>query len=139
MNRFNSPKPAQINIFLATAALLTLTGCVGYVESPPVVYQAPIAVVRPVIIEDDYVYYPRYGMYYGSRSHQYYYHDGASWIARPAPRGVSVGVMLASPSVKVDFHDGPAGHHAQIVKTYPKNWKPAPTIRKAGAHEDNKR
>ena len=38
------------------------------VSSPP---------VQPVYFEeDDYLYYPRYGMYYGHRSHQYYYREG---------------------------------------------------------------
>jgi hypothetical protein len=34
-------------------------------------------------------------------------------------------VLLASPSVKMDFHDSPAQHHAAVVKQYPKNWKPS--------------
>jgi hypothetical protein len=45
-------------------------------------------------------------------------------VARPAPRGVTVNVLLASPSVKMNFHDAPAQHHAAVVKQYPKNWKP---------------
>ena len=28
-----------------------------------------------------------------------------------------------SPSVKMDFHDSPANHHAAVVKQYPKNWR----------------
>ena len=113
---------------MAGAALLSLvTGCVGYVDSPRAgsVYVEPAPVRTVVIEQDDYVYYPRYRMYYGNRSHHYYYQEGSSWVARPAPRGVSVGVLFSSPSVMVDFHDRPAAHHAQIIRTYPKNWKPS--------------
>jgi len=35
----------------------------------------------------------------------------ALWVSRPAPMGVSADVLLASPSVKMDFHDSPANHH----------------------------
>ena len=101
--------------------VVTLTGCVGYVEGPPVGH----VYVQPVILEhDDFVYYPRYGVYYGSISHQYYYQEGPTWVARPAPRGVSVNVLLSAPSVGVGFHDGPAAHHAQVTQSYPKSWTP---------------
>jgi hypothetical protein len=33
-------------------------------------------------------------------------------------------VLLATPSVRVDFHDEPEHHHDSIVKTYPRNWRP---------------
>jgi hypothetical protein len=39
---------------------------------------------------------------------------------------------MRSPSVKMNFHDSPANHHAQVVKQYPKNWKPS------GSHQDQK-
>jgi hypothetical protein len=45
-------------------------------------------------------------------------------VTRPSPPRVSVNVLLAAPSVRVDFHDSPAAHHAAIVQTYPKNWAP---------------
>ena len=116
--------PAGVFGFILPAALLIpLTGCVGYVEQlrGHYAYVAP----APVLIEqDDFVYYPRYGMYYGNRSHRYYYQDGRSWVARPSPRGVSVDVLFSSPSVALDFHDGPAAHHAQVVRSYPKHWTP---------------
>ena len=76
-------------------------------------------------VQDDYVYYPNYECYYSVSRHQYAYLEGNAWVARPAPRGVSVDVLLASPSVKMDFHDSPANHHAAVVKQYPKNWKPS--------------
>ena len=100
--------------------LTTLTGCIGYVDGPRVGVE-PDAFVAV----DDYVYYPGYEVYYSSSRHQYAYREGNAWVARPAPRGVSTDVLLASPSVKMDFHDSPAIHHATVVQKYPKNWKPA--------------
>lgn len=77
------------------------------------------------VAQDDYVYYPSYGVYYSSSRHQYASQEGGAWVGRPAPSGVSVDVLLRSPSVRMDFHDSPANHHAAMVQKYPKNWKPA--------------
>ena len=38
-------------------------------------------------------------------------------------------MLMAAPSVRMDFHDSPANHHAEVVKQYPRNWSPA------GAHQ----
>ena len=101
------------------AGLLVITnGCTTYAVPPNAgnVYVEPMVVF---IDQDDHVYYPRYQMYYGSRSHRFYSRDGHGWVAQPGPRGV----LAASPSVTVDFHEGLAGHHPQVIRTYPKNWK----------------
>ena len=117
-------KTDQVGLALAAAFLMTLTGCVGYVDGP----RAGIGVEAPVFVaQDDYVYYPQYECYYSVSRHQYAYREGNAWVARPAPRGVSVDVVQASPSVKMNFHDSPANHHAAVVKQYPKNWKPPGT------------
>ena len=105
---------------VAIALLGTLTGCVGYVEAP----QAGVYVAPAVVVQDDYVYYPSYGVYYSHSRNQYAYQDHGAWVSRPAPQGVSVQVLMASPSVKMNFHDAPANHHATVVKQYPKNWTP---------------
>jgi hypothetical protein len=76
------------------------------------------------VVQDDYVYYPNYGIYYNSSRHQYAYMQGGAWILAPAPNGVSVAVLLTSPSVNMDFHDSPDKHHAEMVRKYPKNWAP---------------
>ena len=94
----------------------------GITITPPVVAAAP-----PVVVQDNYVYYPSYGIYYNSGRHQYAYLQGGAWVWAPAPSGVSVDVLLASPSVNMDFHDSPAKHHAEMVQKYPKNWKPSDT------------
>ena len=118
---------------LGAVLLAMLTGCVGYVDGPRAgVYVAPPVVETAVAVQDDYVYYPNYEVYYSSIRHQYAYLEGGGWVSRPAPRGVSVNVLLASPSVRMNFHDSPANHHAEIVRQYPKNWK------SSGSHQGQK-
>ncbi len=116
----------QAGFLLGAVLLVTLTGCVGYVDGPRAgVYVAPpvVEVGGPVFVaQDDYVYYPGYDVYYSSYRHQYAYMDGGVWVSRPQPMGVSVNVLLASPSVRMDFHDSPANHHAAIARQYPRNW-----------------
>lgn len=114
-------KTNMVGLVLGTMLLGTLTGCVGYVDGPRAGYYAEPSVF---VVQDDYVYYPRYECYYSVSRHQYAYREGRSWVARPAPRGVSVNVLLASPSVRMDFRDSPAQHHATVVKQYPKSWSP---------------
>ena len=114
-------KADKAGFVLGAVLLVTLTGCVGYVDGPRAGIQVePYAFA----VQDDYVYYPSYEVYYSSSRRQYAYREGSAWVARPAPRGVSVDVLLASPSVKMDFHDSPAHHHAEVVQKYPKNWAP---------------
>jgi hypothetical protein len=74
---------------------------------------------------DDYVYYPKYGAYYSPAHHRYYYQDHSSWgwNATP-PAAVTPDVFLQAPSVKMNFHDAPDKHHADIVRQYPKDWAP---------------
>ena len=115
-------KSDKAGFVLAAVLLATLTGCVGYVEGPRAgVYAEP----QVFVVQDDYVYYPNYECYYSVSRRQYAYREGNAWVARPAPRGVSVNVLMASPSVRMDFHDSPAQHHATVVKQYPKSWKPS--------------
>jgi len=124
----------------SAAFLVALAGYVGSADgqgvgitiTPPVVVVAPVVVAPPVVIQDDYVYYPNYGIYYNGWRHQYAYLDGGAWVWAPAPNGVSVDVLLASPSANMNFHDSLANHYATTVRLYPRNWKPS------GAHQDRK-
>ena len=130
----------KIGFVLGAVLLTTLTGCVGYVDEPRAgVYAAPPVVETAVVVQDDYVYYPNYEIYYSSSRHQYAYLEDGAWISRPAPRGISVNVLLASPSVRMNFHDSPANHHAEIVRQYPKNWSPRgqKENRKDDKHDDH--
>jgi hypothetical protein len=124
----NKTKRSKIGFVLCAALLGALTGCVGYVDEPRHgrVYVEPpsVYVESGVVVQDDYVYYPGYQVYYSSNRRQYIYREGRSWVSRPAPPRVSVGVLFASPSVRLDFHDSPANHHATVVRQYPKHWAP---------------
>ena len=135
MNKKLFLKTDMVGFGLCAVLLGTLTGCVGYVEGPRAGYYAEPAVV---VVQDDHVYYPGYEVYYSSSRHQYAYREGRAWVSRPAPRGVSVNVLLASPSVRMDFHDSPAQHHAAIVRQYPKNWAP-PGSNQGQNRKDDKR
>jgi hypothetical protein len=128
-------KTDKVGFVLGAVLLGTLTGCVGYVDGPRAGYYAEPSVA---VVQDDYVYYPGYEVYYSSSRHQYAYREGRAWVSRPVPRGVSVNVLLASPSVRMDFHDSPAQHHAAIVRQYPKNWAP-PGSNQGQNRKDDKR
>jgi hypothetical protein len=117
-------KTNQVRLALCATLLGALTGCVGPGGGPRAGYYAEPAAV---VVQDDYVYYPNYECYYSISRHEYAYREGNAWVSRPAPRDVPENVLRASPSVKMDFHDSPASHHAAVAKQYPKNWKPSGT------------
>lgn len=77
------------------------------------------------MVQDDYEYYPNYEVYYSRNRHEYVYLDGGSWVRRPQPSGVTLDVLVHSPSVRLDFHDAPELHHSSVVRSYPRNWKHA--------------
>ena len=77
-----------------------------------------------LVVEDDYDYYPGYEIYYNRSRHEYVYRDGEAWVRRPAPPSVAVETLTAAPSVHLDFHDAPEGHHDSIAQRYPKHWAP---------------
>jgi hypothetical protein len=123
-------KYANIGLVAGTALLGALGGCVGYVDGPghhTRVHVPPppsVHVGAAVVVHDDYVYYPSHQVYYSSNRRQYVYLEGRSWVTRPSPPRVSVDVLLASPSVRLDFHDAPSIHHTTVVRQYPKHWAP---------------
>lgn len=139
----NGTKRLKLAAVFSIALASVLTGCVGYVDGPnhARVYAQPppVYVQNEIVVQDDYVYYPGYQIYYSSKRRQYIYRDGRSWVSRPAPPRVSVDVLFASPSVRLDFHDAPANHHAAIIRTYPKTWTPPGWNHgnKGGGHDDH--
>jgi hypothetical protein len=95
------------------------------VRSYPRNWQHPSSsprVVASVTYEDDYDYYPGYEVYYSRNRQEYVYREGPQWVRRREPGSVSLQVLLAAPSVRVDFRDSPERHHATVVRSYPKNW-----------------
>ena len=131
----------QAGLIGAVALLASLTGCVvegagrraEYRERPAVRVQAA------VVFQDDYDYYPAYETFYSRNRREYVYRDGNSWVRRSEPRGVSLDVLLAAPSVRLDFHDSPEQHHGTVVRSYPRDWKrPAQAHDRKENHRENK-
>lgn len=122
MKNTNLIKANKAGLVLCAALLGTVTGCVGHRDGPRAEYYEEPSVI---MVQDDYVYYPNYECYYSMSRHQYAYREGNAWVARPAPRGVSINALRASTSVRMNFHDSPAQHHAEVVKQYPRNWRPS--------------
>lgn len=126
MANINFLPAGKVGPIIGTVLFVALTACVknesnqrrGYRGSPVVQAQAT------VVIQDDYDYYPGYETYYSRNRHEYVYRDGNAWVRRPEPRGVTANVLLAAPSVRLDFHDSPEQHHSSVVRSYPKNWTP---------------
>ena len=113
--------------------LAALAGGASYADAQPVLITvSPPVVVAPAVVSENYVYYPNYGIYYNSHRHQYLYLKGDVWMTQPAPEGVTAEVLMASPSVDMDFHDSPERQHAEMLKKYPRDWKPS------NMHQDHK-
>src|SRR5579862_9446841 len=130
-------KAGKIPFMLVIISTGMLTGAVGC-SRPAAVEGQPPSAPTAVVVQDDYVYYPGYEVYYSRTRHHYFYSEGGVWVSRPAPPGVSVDVLFASPSVRVDFHDSPAFHHAEMVQRYPRNWAPSGSSqRQTDEHKDD--
>jgi hypothetical protein len=98
---------------------VALASCGAEVDTQVNAGPAPDQVVD---VQDEYDYYPAYGVYFNPYRHLYYYQENGAWINRPGPPGVSVDVLLASPRVRMDFHDHPRYHHEVVAHRYPQNW-----------------
>jgi hypothetical protein len=129
----------KIGFVLCATLAGAFTGCVGYVDQPrgggAYIDSPPAYVQSEVVVQPEYVYYPAYEVYYSSNTRQYVYRQGSSWVSRPEPPRASANVLLTSPSVRLDFHDSPASHHAAVVRQYPKQW--APPAQRQGNKEDH--
>jgi hypothetical protein len=108
------------------SAVLTagaLVAPAAYADGPQVGVNIEVPMPTVTVAPDDYVYYPAYGAYYSPRRHLFaFVHDG-SWQWRAAPPGVTADVVLASPPVKMGWHDAPWLHHKDVLKAYPRNWR----------------
>lgn len=116
---------ASARLLITGTLLLLLTGCVVDGSGRHTGYRSrsAVQVQTVVVIEDDYDYYPTYEIYYSRNRGEYVYRDGGQWVRRSQPSGVSLNILLAAPSVRVDFRDSPERHHAEVVRTYPRSWK----------------
>ena len=132
-------KKDKVGIALAVMLLAGLAQGVSTAKAQPVeVRPAPPAVVAPGVVEQDtYAYYPRYGVYYNRKHHQYVYQRGERWVVAPTLEGVTPEVLMASPSVEMDFHDSPERHHAEVIRKYPKDWAPEGDRHEHHEHHDH--
>lgn len=105
-----------------------LFGCKPAAPPPPAAAPpaapTPVVAEAPVVVPDDYVYYPDYEVYYNPGTHLFWYPQGGAWVSGPVAPGFSADVVLGSPSVRMDFHDSPANHHADVARQYPRGWRP---------------
>jgi hypothetical protein len=94
--------------------------------TPPASAPLPVMPVTPAVAEppDDYVYYPQYEIYSSRNRQKYAYQHAGIWVWEPVPPQVAVNVLLASPSVPMDFHDSLEKHHAETARNYPQDWSP---------------
>ncbi len=106
---------------LGAALAALLAGCI--VEPARPVYVAPAA-AGTVVAADDYIYYPDYEVYYNQTTGVYWYMQGGVWMTGPVVPGIAMGVLVAAPSIRMDFHDSPANHHAMVIGRYPRGWRP---------------
>jgi len=115
----------QAGWVLGAALVVTMTGCADHHIAG---WQARIQTMPydlepyAFLAQDDYIYYPQYETYYSRRQHKFAYWNQGGWLLRPTFTGVPLAVVLASPSVKMPFHDSPDDHHALVLKQYPRNW-----------------
>lgn len=128
MNRNLSFVIATAVVLTATALLFVMTGCVtddsGHTRVRGSAY---------VSFEDDYDYYPGYETYYSRNRREFVYRDGGRWVRSREPGGISINVLLASPSVRVDFRDSPERHHDSVIRSYPRDWRGTSSVQVQGS------
>ena len=72
---------------------------------------------------DTYIYFSSYQIYHSPGRGQYTFWDGQAWVrSNEPPRSVSVEELEASPSVALNYDDAPERHHAEVVRSYSRNW-----------------
>ena len=119
------------NSFIGAAfgsTLLLTAACSPSEKLPPTATVAaaaaqPTTVQVSADLQDDYDYFPGYETYYSRNRREYVYRDNNAWVRRPMPRGVSADILMAAPSVRLDFHDSPERHHDNVLRSYPRDWK----------------
>jgi hypothetical protein len=103
----------------------------GVVSPTPIarLHETPLSLAPPAgdptgEVPDDCLYYPGFGIYYSNNLHQYLSRQQDAWLTQPTPFSVPPEVLIASPSVHLDFHDHPARHHQETMQRYPEDWSP---------------
>jgi hypothetical protein len=125
MKQISSFLAATIGLLAGLACLIMLAGCIANTPSHRGGHRSggSVQVQTTMVFEDDYDYYPGYEVYYSRNRQEYVYRDRNGWVRRPEPSGISLNVLLASPSVRVDFRDSPERHHDRVIRSYPRHWR----------------
>lgn len=124
--KINFPNLAgfAFGMVLSLGLLFLLVGCAGaprwgtWSKNP-----TPAQIQAGLSPRDSYVYIPAYETYYNTTAARYVFPSNLGWVTQvDPPQDVSVGMLLASPSVAMTFTDAPARHHAAMARLYPRNW-----------------
>lgn len=117
----NTSRRTVASALLGAVTLLTVAGCAT--SEPGYAYQSGYSRPSQVAVQDSYVYYPDYEVYYNNARGEYVYVDGNVWVTRrDPPRRWSHDLRRAA-YVRLDFRDSPQRHHSEVVKNYPRNWR----------------
>lgn len=113
-----------LGVGLSLVMLVLLVGCAGSPRWSDSSKHPTTAQIEAVLGRlDRYVYFPGYEIYYNTGKDQYIYRGDRAWVTQiEPPADISVEVLLASPSVAMNFDDAPARHHAEVSRLYPRNW-----------------
>lgn len=67
-------------------------------------------------IRNDYVYYPRYDVYYNRNTSEFISEENGRWVSRQSPRNATAQQVLRSGSVSIDGYDSPAHHRSALAR-----------------------
>jgi hypothetical protein len=66
--------------------------------------------VNREVVQNEYLYYPEYDLYYNRNSQQFLSVENNRWVTRNHPRNVSAERVFASRSVRIDGYSTPEQH-----------------------------
>ena len=107
---------------------LALAGCVDAPRVQTLAVQPSIAQLQAVrSVRANYVYYPDYEIYHSRNYQQYVYRYNHAWMIRATPPDLYADVLPTARFAPMSFHDDPWLHHAEVVRNFPRNQRPANT------------
>ena len=112
--------PVTATLVFGALTLLSMSGCAT--SEPGYAYSESYPQPTQVIVQDSYVYYPGYEVYYNNARREYVYLDGNVWVSRREPPRRWARDLRRAPHVQLDFRDSPQRHHQEVVRRYPRNW-----------------
>lgn len=102
--------------------VLALAGCVDAPNVQTLAVQPSVAQLQAIRgVQADYVYYPDYGIYFSPNYQQYVFRYNSAWMTQSYPPSLYADVLPTARSVPMNFHDDPRWHHAEVIRTFPRN------------------